>query len=72
MASKKKLIDEIAEEPHFTFTPFETWQLRRTTPLESNKLLLLLLGSNCNYTEGAALSYESVHPLITILYVVSL
>jgi len=33
-------------------------------------LLLLLLLGNCNYTEGAALSYESVYPLITILYYV--
>ena len=61
LISKKKLIDEIAEEPHFSFNPFETWQQIQAAAAAA-----------CNCREGAALSCESVNPLTTILYVVSL
>ena len=71
--SKTKLMDEIAEEPHYEFSFFETCQLtwKKEQQEELCCCCCCYIG-NRNYKEGAALSYESVYPLITILYVVSL
>ena len=57
----KTLNDKIAEGPHFSFNPFETWQQIQAAAAAA-----------CNCREGAALAYELVNPLTTILYVVSL
>ena len=70
--SKTKLMDEIAEEPHYEFSFFETCQLTWKKEQQEELCCCCCYIGNRNYKEGAALSYESVYPLITILYVVSL
>ena len=66
-------MDEIEEEAHYASSPFETW----TTSLESaikkwTCCAAAAAAATCNCTEVASLSYKSVYPLVTILYVTSL
>ena len=76
-------MDKIVEEAHHASSPFETW----TTSLESAikkwtccaaaaaaaaAAAPAASAATCNCTEVPSLSFKSVYPLVTILYVTSL
>ena len=65
-------MDEIEEEAIYASSPFETWTTSLESAIKKWTCCAAAAAAACSYTEGAALSYKSVYPLVTILYVTSL